>query len=49
MDISDYQKQCDEFIKNYNSKICSYSFNEPTYTNSLEEYNRLKKNCPRTI
>ena len=45
MNISDYQKQCDEFIKNYNTKIRSYSFNdyEPTYTSSFEEFDRLKK------
>lgn len=46
MDISDYQKQCEEFIKNYNTKLNYYSFNnysEPTYTNSLEEFDRLKK------
>lgn len=46
MDIEDYRKQYEEFIKNYKTQINSYSFNdysEPTYTNSLEEFDRLKR------
>ena len=39
-------KQYQEFIKNYKNKMSSYSINyysEPTYTSSLEEFDRLKK------
>lgn len=39
-------KQYQEFIKNYKTKMNSYGFNyysEPTYTSSLEEFDRLKK------
>lgn len=38
-------KQYQEFIKNYKTKIGSYSnyYSEPTYTSSLEEFDRLKK------
>ena len=44
--MDDLDKQYKEFIENYKTKMSSYGFNyysEPTYTNSLEEFDRLKK------
>ena len=44
--MDNLDKQYKEFIENYKTKMSSYGFNyysEPTYTNSLEEFDRLKK------
>ena len=43
--MNSLDKQYEEFIKNYKTKISSYGnyYSEPTYTSSLEEFDRLKK------